>query len=109
MEPAMQQPRRWAMALAAMLMAASLAFAPREGSAGPAGRRDLLKDPPLTQEMGGPEDPPTPGPLISYRVWIPSVLLARGFQFDLAMVLGIPRCSAGTRLARCTLRQAARS
>lgn len=104
----MKQPRRWAMTLAVMLMAASLAFAPQEGSAGPAGRRDLLKDPPQTQEMGGPEDPPTPGPLISYRVWIPSVLLARGFQVDLAMVLEVPKCPAGTRLARRTLRPAAR-
>jgi hypothetical protein len=105
----MKQPCRWAMTLAAMLMAASLAFAPLEGSAGPAERRVVLKDPTLTQEMGGPEDPANPGPQVSYRALIPSVLLARGFQVDLAMVLRIPRCSAGTGLARRTLRPAARS
>ena len=105
----MKQPRRWAVVLAALLMAASLIFAPREGSAGPAGGRSILPgEPRPTPEMGGPEMPPDPGPLVSCRVWLSSVLLARGLQVDLVVVVEAPKSPSGTRLARCTPRPAAK-
>jgi len=104
----MKDLRRWAMTLAALLMAVSLAYAPCEGSTRPVGPEILPGDPRPTQEMDGPDVPPNPGPLAFCRVWLPSILIVRGIQVDVAIVLGIPKCSAGTRLARCTLRQAAR-
>ena len=104
----MKDLRRWGVALAALLMAVSLVCAPREGSARSVEPRILPGDPRPTQEMGEPDIPPNTGPLTSYRVWLPSVLLARGIRVDVAMVLGVPRCPAGTRLARCTLRPVAR-
>ena len=95
----MKQSRRRAMPLAVLLMAASLVCVPREGSARPIPRL-VPADPQPTQEMGAPDVPPLPGPLISCRVWLSSALFARGLQVDLATVLGFPKCSAGTRLVR---------
>ena len=102
----MKRPRRWAVSLAALLMATSLVFAPREGSARPAREQYLPVDPRPMQEMGGPDVPPNVGPLMSFRVWLSSALLARGFQVDLAMAARSQQRSTDTRLARLALRVA---
>jgi hypothetical protein len=104
----MQQPRRWAMPLAALLMAASLVCVPREGSARLVEPRLVPGDPQPTQEMGEPETPPNTGPLASCCVWFSSALFARGLQVDLAIVYRAPMRSWDTRLVRWTPRQAAR-
>ena len=88
----------------ALLIAAGPVFAPREGRAGPARGQYLPGDPRPTQEMGGPEVPPLPGPLVSCRVWLSSVLLARGLQVNLAIMVGAPKRSSDTRLVRYALR-----
>jgi len=96
----MKDLRRWAMTLAALLMAVSLAYAPCEGSTRPVGPEILPGDPRPTQEMGDPDVPTLPGPLVSCRVWLSSALLARGLQVDLAMVSRAPKRSSDTRLVR---------
>jgi hypothetical protein len=96
----MNQPRRWAMPLAALLMTASLVCAPREGSARLVEPRLVPGDPLPTQEMGGPDVPPNPGPLMSLRVGLSSALLARGLQVDLAMEARAPKRSLDARLVR---------
>jgi len=96
----MKQPRRWAVALAALLMAVSLVCASRDGNARAVEPRLLPGDPRPTQEMGPPDTPPDGGRLISCRVWLSSVLLARGFQVELAMVARTPERSSDTRLVR---------
>jgi hypothetical protein len=101
----MKQPRRWAMTLAVLLMAASLASEPCEGSTR-AMRRLVSGDPRPTQEMDGPDVPVDPGPLVSCRVWLSSALLARGVQVDLAMVSRAPKRSSDTRLVRSAPRVA---
>lgn len=104
----MKQPRRWVVMLAALLMAASLVFAPREGSAGPAGPEILPGDPRPPVELGVPETPPDAMPMITYRVWISSVLLARGLPADLAGLVGPQTRPPGSQPVRCARRTAAR-
>ena len=103
----MKQPRRWAMTPAALLMAVSLAYAPCEGSTRPIPRL-VPGDPQPTQEMGEPDIPPNTGPLVCCRVWFSSVLLAKGIRVGVVIVPVAPKCAAGSDLARCTLRPAAR-
>ncbi len=62
----MKQPRRWAALPTALLMAASLVFAPQEGHAGPVGPGIKLPDPP-TLPMGDPDVPTGPGGSAAYR------------------------------------------
>jgi hypothetical protein len=107
-EPAMKQRRCGVVSLVALLMIASLAHAPCEGSTRLVDRQLLPGDPRPTQEMGSPDTPPHPGPRASCRVWLSSILLARGIRVDVAMVRGIPKCPAGARSARCTLRPTVR-
>jgi hypothetical protein len=95
----MKQPRRWAMPLVALLMAASLAYAPCEGSTRPIPRL-VSGDPRPTQEMGGPNTPPDPRSLVSCRVWFSSAMLARGFQVDFAIVVGAQKRPAGSQIVR---------
>ncbi len=62
----MRQPRRWAAFPIALLMAASLVFAPQEGRAGPAGSRIMLPgDPPMLTD---PDVPTNPGPRIGFFI-----------------------------------------
>ena len=96
----MKRPRRWAMPLAAVLMAASLVCTPRQGNARLVEPRLVPGDPRPSQEMDGPDVPPLPGPAASCRVWLSSALLARGLQVDLAMVSRAPKRSSDTRLVR---------
>jgi hypothetical protein len=75
----MKQPRRWAVLLTVLVMAASLVFAPRKGSAGPAGGRTIMPgDPRPTPELGEPDTPSGPGGVVIRRPWLYSVLLAKG-------------------------------
>jgi hypothetical protein len=104
-----KQPRRWVVVLAALLMAASLVLAPREGSAGSAGPELMLGDPRPTVELGGPETPPDPGSLVFRRVWLWSVLIARGLQVDLTIVVEAPGPTSSTQVARCAPRTAVRT
>jgi hypothetical protein len=55
----MKQPRRWAVLTTALLLAASLVFAPRGGSAGPA-RGFMLPGDPQTvpEQLNEPDVPP---------------------------------------------------
>jgi hypothetical protein len=107
-EPATKQRRCGVASLVALLVLASLAHAPCEGSTRLVERRLLPGDPRPTQEMSSPDIPPNTGPRVFCRVWLPSILLARGIQVDVAIVIGIPKCPAGARSARCTLRQTVR-
>ncbi len=95
--------RRWAMPVVALLMVASLVGAPREGNAKPTSRL-VPGDPAPTQEMGPPDVPPVPGPLISCRVWLSAALLARGCQVDLVMVSRVSKRSSDTRFVTCASR-----
>ena len=85
----MKQPRRWAALLAALLMAASLVFAPREGSAGPVSGRAEPGDAPQGEEMQEPEVPVHPGPNAVDRRFLPLELFARTLRVDLLGVFMI--------------------
>jgi hypothetical protein len=102
----MRQPRRWAVALTVLLMAASLVFAPREGSAGPAGGRTIMPgDPRPTPELGGPETPPgTSAPSVVRKVLLSSVFLAKGLQFDWVRLIGVQKSMPVTRNVRSARR-----
>lgn len=79
---------RWAVVLAALLMAASLVFAPREGRAGPAGGRSILPgEPRPTPEMGEPDVPTTPGPCRGNQTPMSVLLIAKTGRLDLMAVL----------------------
>ena len=106
----MKQPRRWAVALTVLCVAASLVLAPREGSAGPAGGRTIMPgDPRPTPELGGPELPPgTSGPSVIRQVWLYSVLLANGLQVDWVALIEIQKNASDTRDVRSTRRPPAR-
>ena len=94
----MKQSRPRATALAALLVAVSLVCATQDGGAKPLPRL-VPADPRPTQEMGEPETPPDTGPRVSFRVWLSSVLLAKGVQADLAIALGVSRRPGDTLLA----------
>jgi hypothetical protein len=103
-----KQPRRWAIVLTALLMAASLVLAPRRGSAGPAGPELILGDPRPTVELGVPEIPPNARPRVTCRIWLSSVLLAKGLQVDFIIAVETPNCRSGARFVRFAPRTAAR-
>jgi hypothetical protein len=105
----MKQPRRWAVLLTALLMAASLVFAPREGSAGAAGGRTIMPgDPRPTPELGTPETPPDTAPVLVYRTWLSAALLSRGICVDIKIPAGHLTRSSSPRLVRITLRRSAK-
>jgi hypothetical protein len=99
----MRQPRSWAVALTVLLMTASLVFAPREGSAGPAGGRTIMPgEPRPTQELGEPEVPPLGAYRVVYRLLDSVVLVVRTMRIDFAAVLtsveiGKPDIQRGAR------------
>jgi hypothetical protein len=96
----MKQRRCGVVSLVALLMIASLAHAPCEGSTRLVDRQLLPGDPRPTQEMGSPNTPPDPRPLVSCRVWLSSALLARGFRVDLTIVIAVQNPPAGIRRLR---------
>jgi hypothetical protein len=92
--------------VAALLVVVILGTAPQDGIARSVKGQYLPGDPRPTPEMGPPEVPPLPGPLLTCRVLLSSVLLARGFQVDLAITVGAPGVPAGTWSVRCAPRVA---
>ena len=96
----MKRPRHWKVALASLLMAASLVCAPLEGSAKALLPQFLPGDPRPTQEMDGPDVPPLPGTAISGRVLISTVLVALGIQPDVATAVMAARLLRGTRFTQ---------
>ena len=106
-ELAMRQARRWTVLLAVLLVAASPIFAPHEGRAGPVGGRSILPmDPRPTPELGEPDTPSDPGPLVSVRLWIPCVLVTRGFLIDVPTQDNAPASLSRMNTARCAPRSA---
>jgi hypothetical protein len=99
-ESVMKNLRRGAIPLAALLTIVSLVCATREGSAGPAERKLVRRDPPLAPEMNGPDIPPLPGPMISCRMWLTSALLGRGIGIELTSGIRAPKRHSDARLPR---------
>jgi hypothetical protein len=82
----MKQPRPWAVPLAALLMAASLVLAPREGTAGPAGPEIMPGDPQGPMLSGEPDVPIGPAPNRGIRAYVPLLLVAETRRLEMLAV-----------------------
>ena len=83
----MKQPRRWAVLLAALLLGASLIFAPQTGSAGPAGPMIMPGDPQTLPEIGEPDVPPVGVCRPVFRLPAIIAIVAQTKRVELGVVL----------------------